>query len=183
MLIAEFDVVAPEIDELALACSDPRLTAERIAEAKAQIVYQRRPQSVVIAADTIVAVADSEGGFVQLGKPRSPAEAVEMLTSLSGRSHIVVTGVSVLGPDLSETFSETTKVWFHPLTKADIERYVRRGESLDKAGGYAIQGGAAAFAARIEGSVSNVIGLPTETLARKLKSYGLEVASQQESDP
>ena len=124
-----------------------------------------REESLYIAADTVV-VRDSE----ILGKPTSEAEAASMLASLGGRSHRVLSGVCVADGSASASaplgFHVATNVWFRPLTPQVIERYVRTGEPMDKAGSYGIQAGGGALVERIEGSYSNVVGLPlVETLA------------------
>jgi septum formation protein len=92
-----------------------------------------------------------------------------MLRQLSGRQHVVITAVSVERADFASLFAETTKVTFRPLTGEEIEAYVSTGEPMDKAGGYAIQGGAEGFVHTIEGSWSNVVGLPLEALGPVLE--------------
>lgn len=119
---------------------------------------------LVITADTIV----FRGGR-QFGKPANPLEAVQMLGELSGRTHRVVTAYSVRFGDFMADRAVITKVRFRRLSRAEIEEYVATGESLDKAGGYAIQGGAAGFVLRVEGSLSNVIGLPLDELRADLE--------------
>jgi septum formation protein len=120
--------------------------------------------SVVLGADTAV-VVDGE----ILGKPGSFAEARAMIARLSGRRHDVLTGVSVRRESVERWRVEQTAVFFMPLSAEEIERYVRTGEGLDKAGGYAIQGRASRFVWRIEGSYSNVVGLPVAVLAELLR--------------
>lgn len=119
---------------------------------------------VVVAADTIVVC---EGKV--LGKPRSEAEAVQMLSLLSGRDHQVMTGCTVLCGDRCETFTEVTDLHFRELRMSEIEKYVASGEPMDKAGAYGIQGGAALFCQRLEGDYYNVMGLPLCRLGEVLR--------------
>lgn len=125
---------------------------------------------IVIGSDTIVA----HKGHV-LGKPADMAEAVQMLKELSGDTHEVVTGVALCRYDeqhqlvTKQVFHVVTKVVFYPLTDAEIESYVATGEPLDKAGAYGIQGQGAYLVERIEGSYTNVVGLPVEVVARYLQ--------------
>src|SRR5690606_5763151 len=101
---------------------------------------------------------------------KSPAEAEKMLELLSGRAHRVVTGVCLLGPDRDETFHVSTEVVFRPLGAEEIRAYVKTGEPMDKAGAYAIQGGAAGFVREIHGSYTNVVGLPLAECLERLRS-------------
>ena len=154
-----FEVVVSDVDEEALTVADPFATAERLAEAKARAVFALRPDALVIGADTVVTL-DGE----QFAKPRDADDARRMLRALSGRTHVVATGVSLVSIDGGRTFHERTRVTFRELGDAEIDAYVATGEPMDKAGAYAIQGGAAAFVLRREGSETNVIGLPLERL-------------------
>jgi septum formation protein len=122
---------------------------------------------VVVGADTAVVVADEI-----LGKPRDPEDAARMLRRLSGRTHQVMTGVSVRTETSSVSTVEVTGVAFNPLSEDDIAWYVASGEGRDKAGGYAIQGLASRFIPRIEGSYSNVVGLPIAALDALLRRVG-----------
>lgn len=180
-LVPEFEVVVPDVDEAALAQEDPWGTAESLALAKAKRVAESRRQHIVIGGDTVVAVACDEGEtrFAQLGKPADAAEARAMLRRLSGRSHLVITGVAVCTPHGSEVFSETSRVRFRELGDPEIDAYAASGEPMDKAGAYAIQGGAAAFVESVEGSFSNVVGLPVEALAERLERYAAMVDAAQ----
>lgn len=164
-LIDEFEVVTSDVDEDALTVSDPYETAERLAEAKARAVAILRPGALVIGGDTVVAL---EGE--QFAKPKDVEDAKRMLRALSGRTHVVATGISLVSPDGVRTFHEKTRVTFRGLTDAEIDAYVATGEPMDKAGAYAIQGGAAGFVAKREGSESNVIGLPVGRLRELLSS-------------
>ena len=153
-----FEVCPADLDESALPGEAPVAYVARLAAEKAAAVAAGRdPSTVVLAADTTV---DVDGAIV--GKPLDPADARSILTRLSGRSHRVHTGVAVGG----EVFVVTTRVRFVALSASDIDWYVSTGEPLDAAGAYAIQGRGGAFVAAIEGSFTNVVGLPlAETLA------------------
>lgn len=118
---------------------------------------------VVIAADTAVSVDDDV-----FGKPEDGEAAARMLRRLSGRAHDVLTGVVVAFGDQRRAFVETTRVWFSALSDADIAWYVATGEPMDKAGAYAVQGLASRFIPRLEGSYSNVVGLPVARVAAVL---------------
>lgn len=178
-IVADFEVVAVDLDEASYTCADPWGTAETLAQAKAVAVAKDRPSCIVIGGDTVVAVADRRIGadrelvasYRLLGKPVDSAEAEEMLQRLSGGEHEVITGVCLATPHGTEVFSVTTGVVFRELTPAQIAAYVQTGEPMDKAGAYAIQGGAAPFVDHIEGSLSNVIGLPIEELSERLQRY------------
>ncbi len=140
-------------------------------------VFQRNPEKCVLGADTIVVVDDAI-----LGKPRDAADAARMLRLLSARTHLVITGVCLVGPVASgqwsvashtKTSSETTLVTFCELSDDEIRFYVGTGEPMDKAGAYAIQGLASRWIPRIEGDYSNVVGLPVALAYRMLRGLGV----------
>ena len=157
-----FTVVSADIDESPLPEETPAEMVVRLAIAKAHAVVGRAPSgAVILAADTTVDI-----GGATLGKPESAEDAQRMLGLLSNRWHLVHSGVCLLGPGPLTSFRVTTEVRFTDLRVEDIERYIATGEPVDRAGAYAMQGGAAGFVAEIRGSVTNVIGLPlAETLA------------------
>jgi septum formation protein len=164
-----FQVHAAHINEDQIAGEDPREYAMRLACEKAQAVAAHYPQSCVLGADTIV-VVDAE----VLGKPKDHADATRMLRMLSGRGHEVTTAVSLIAPgSRTETRACTTQVYFRELTEDEIQQYVAGGEPMDKAGAYAIQGGASRWTNRIEGEFSNVVGLPLSLVTEMLKITGL----------
>jgi nucleoside triphosphate pyrophosphatase len=135
---------------------------KRVAQLKAAAV-QAAGEDIVLGADTVVVI----GGDV-LGKPRDQADAVRMLEKLAGREHQVITGICLRrGTELLYDRA-VTRVWFTPLTSGEIEQYVASGEPMDKAGAYAIQGLASKFILRIEGSYTNVVGLPIELVTKYL---------------
>ena len=141
---------------------------------KARAVARRHPSGLVLGADTVV-VIDGE----PLGKPADPVEAAAMLRRLRGRVHEVMTGVAVTdarsGRQAAETV--TSRVSMREYSEAEIARYVATGEPLDKAGAYAIQGVGGALVAALEGSRSNVVGLPLATTAALLRLFGLAVSA------
>lgn len=156
-----------DVDEELTAGVDVAAAVTALASAKARAVAARHSGEpvLVLGADTLV-VLDGE----PLGKPRDRDDAAAMLARLSGREHQVMTGVTLIdaaaGHDVGGV--ETTVVAFRELTRDEIERYVATGEPLDKAGAYAVQGGAADFVARLDGDRSNVIGLPLRLVSALL---------------
>ncbi len=157
-----FSVRPADVDESGLEGEVPLDHVRRLAEAKARAVW--REGELVLGADTVVAV---DG--LALGKPRDREDAGRMLTLLSGRAHNVLTGVCLLESDQCWVAVEQTKVQFRDLEPQEIETYVSRGEPFDKAGAYAIQGGARDFVERIEGCYFNVVGLPVARVYSMLR--------------
>jgi septum formation protein len=156
----DFDVRPAAIDEAHRVGESPVAYVERLAVEKATAV-DRRSNEIVLAADTTVEV-----DLRILGKPVDRDDARTMLSSLSGRTHRVHTGIAVVSDVVSERVVVTTIVTFAELEPSTIEWYLDGGESMDKAGAYAMQGAGAALVAAIDGSATNVIGLPLmETLA------------------
>ncbi len=167
-LVPEFTVDPAHLDEDALTVQDPWQTAQTLAREKALLVFERNPESLVIAGDTVVALPQGEG-FLQLSKPVDVPDAERMIALLSGQTHLVITGIALRWPNGLSLFTDQTKVTFKKLTSEQIAAYVATGEPMDKAGAYGIQGMAATLVDRIEGSVNNVVGLPTERLAEALR--------------
>jgi len=166
---------APDVDETPPPGASPAEAVEALATRKAWVVAQDAPGRWVLAADTLVFL-----GPDRLGKPGGPGEAVAMLRRLSGRTHLVSTGVALVqvgtdGTGRRHVGSRTAQVTFRPLGEGEIRAYVASGEPLDKAGAYGIQGHAAGFVTTLEGDVETVVGLPT-ALVREL----LAEAGQQE---
>ncbi len=164
-------VEAAEVDESALAGETPPKLAQRLALAKAAVVAGRHPDDVVLAADTVVAC-----GRRVLPKAEAEADVRRYLALLSGRRHRVHTGVAVRSGELVRSRVVTSAVTFKRLSEAEVDGYVRCGEWRGKAGGYAIQGKAAAFIRAISGSHSGVVGLPLFETAQMLSGAGLPVA-------
>ena len=165
-----FDVVVPGCDESYPADTEPLSVPAVIARRKAEAVLGCVPAgSVVVAADTMV---HFRGRL--LGKPRDETEARGFISMLQGNVHDVVTGVAIVAKDgVCYTDATETKVFFNDLTDDEIAAYIATGEPMDKAGAYAVQGRAAAFIPRIEGSFSNVVGLPLAEVASLLKEAGV----------
>ncbi|MHB8655754.1 MAG: Maf family protein [Terriglobia bacterium] len=164
-----FETRASNIDEIRHTGESAEEFTCRIARDKARAVAAfAQPGDLVLGADTVVAV---DGQI--LGKPAGPDDAARMLRQLAGRTHRVITGVClVLVPDRVEALKpEVTLVTFVPLDEQEIQDYVQSGEPMDKAGAYAIQGLASKFVARIEGSYSNVVGLPIHLVYEILKPF------------
>jgi septum formation protein len=161
-----FEVVPVAIDESVRKLEPPGDHVRRLAREKAEVAAAQLPSRVILGADTIVLV-----GGEMMGKPRDARDATRMLRLLSGREHEVLTGVAVLAPRGPAIEVARTRVWVNPLSEAEIAEYVATGEPLDKAGGYGIQGLGSKFIDRIQGSYSNVVGLPVALVYRLLKGY------------
>src|SRR6516162_8772939 len=165
-----FSVVSSAIDETPYPGEAPQQLVERLADAKADLVAARAVgPSIIIAADTVVVL---EGQV--LGKPRSTDDARHMLERLSGRTHSVLTGVSLVRlPDAERRqFSESTLVHFTRLTEEDISDFLATEEPYDEAGAYAIQGRAGRYIPRIEGCYFNIVGLPLSHTLTALHELG-----------
>jgi septum formation protein len=145
-------------------------TVAALSRQKALEVAARHPGSIVIGADTVVALGDEI-----LGKPKDEADAFRMLRSLSGREHQVYTGVTVAQPDKTMTQTEMTRVFFRDMTDREIQAYIATGEPMDKAGAYGYQGVAGMFIQGIEGDFFNVVGLPLCRLGQMLRELGVEL--------
>jgi nucleoside triphosphate pyrophosphatase len=161
----DFDVRPTDVDETPRADEAPEDYVRRLAAEKSAAAQVDRRDAIVLGADTAV-VLDR----VILGKPRDRAEAASMVGRLAGRRHEVMTGVSLRRDGHEVGRVETTAVWFAPMTSEDIAWYAASGEGLDKAGAYAIQGLAARFIPRIDGSYSNVVGLPISAVTELLSA-------------
>ena len=171
-LCPDFRVMPSDLEET-LAAGSPRAAAAGLALDKARAVAARNGEGVVLGADTIV-VIDGQA----LGKPAGPDEARAMLRRLRGREHEVITGVAVVDARTgrSEATEVVSRVRMTEYGEAEIEAYVATDEPLDKAGAYAIQGRGGALVAGLEGSFSNVVGLPLEETARMLVAFGVPVS-------
>ena len=159
----EFDVVPADIDESVREGETPAAYVARLSQEKAAKVASSVPRAIVVAADTTV---DIDGQILE--KPIDDGDARRMLTLLSGRTHLVHTGVTVVGgaSGFASTLVVETAVTFVELGRRAIDWYVSTGEAAGKAGAYGIQGAAGALVSRVDGSVTNVVGLPlAETIA------------------
>jgi len=165
-----FEISAVDIDEQFHAGEKPEGAVARLAQAKAAAVVARFPDCVVLGADTTVVV-----GGEALGKPADPADAARMLRLLSGRTHEVLTGVCLCAQGRRLLHVEPTRVRMLALSDAEIAWYVSTGEAADKAGGYAVQGLASRFIEGIDGSHSNVVGLPISRVYELFKELGCDI--------
>ncbi len=161
-----FETDAPDVDE---TCDlDAEAAAAELSLRKAGAARRFHPSRYILAADTLVA-ADGK----KLGKPSCESDARTMLRLLSGRTHTVYTGVTVINPDgRSFTGTDVSRVTFDPMSEDEIQAYVAGGEPMDKAGAYAVQGQAALWIRRLEGSPSGVMGLPLDLVRRLLQESG-----------
>jgi septum formation protein len=169
-----FETIVTNVDETQRPEETPDLYVRRLAAAKSEAAlttFATREGVIVLGADTTVVVDGAA-----LGKPRDNDEAAAMLRRLSGRTHQVLTGVSLRSSVHEVGRVETTTVEFATLTDQDVHWYVASGEGRDKAGAYAIQGLASRFIPRISGSYSNVVGLPVATMAELLRTVSVPTA-------
>ena len=165
-----YTVRVSNADETPPAGTTPQEAAVAVAARKAGTVERER-DDVVIGADTTVLTPDGE----VFGKPHSREEAERMLEALSGRTHVVITGIAVLRGDTLLQRAVETRVRFRDLTAAEIEAYIDTGEPFDKAGAYGIQGRAAWLVDVIDGDFFNVVGLPVAPLGEMLREVGFDV--------
>ena len=165
----DFDVEPADVDESALPGEAPRAYVVRVAALKARTIAAGHPGDVVLAADTTV-VIDGE----MLAKPADDDDARRMLGRLAGRAHEVLTGVAVVAAGRERSAVVATTVRFRPMTAAEIDWYVASGEPRDKAGAYGVQGLASRFVEAVDGSYSNVVGLPVGAVKALLDASGLE---------
>ncbi len=166
----KFEVEPSKSEEQSAPTVDPCGLAIQNSLAKARDVAVKHKKAIVIAADTIGVL---RGKII--GKPHTPVEARNVLSRLSGKSHLVITGFTIINTETGKTVSKSveTKVRFRKLTEQEIDAYVRSKEPLDKAGAYAIQGLGSVIVERIEGDYFNVMGLPLNALVESLKEFGV----------
>ena len=160
----DFEVCASDFDERAVQAESPAALAEALARGKCLAVSGQNPGCLVVGSDTVVEL-DGE----VFGKPKDAADARRMLRALSGRTHQVHTGVCVSDGTTAESFVNTCKVTFFPISEEEMERCIASGEPFDKAGAYAIQGQAALWLDRLEGDYYTIMGLPVSRTARLLE--------------
>jgi septum formation protein len=169
LLNIPFSVRVADIDETMDENADPAQAVAELSLRKALAVVPAADE-VVVAADTVVVC----GGRI-LGKPRDAADAKEMLMMLSGTDHQVMTGLTVISCHGKTSLTEVTDLHFRSLTEKEIDAYIATGDSLDKAGAYGIQSGAALFCRGIEGDYYNVVGLPVCRLVTVLHELAPEL--------
>lgn len=165
-VIDEFKIICADIDETVPDGMNALDAPEYLSRKKADFISKKHPDSIVIAADTVV-ILDNE----ILGKPKSQADAFAMLKKLSGKTHLVVTGCSISQSDKIKGFSVCSKVTFFELTDKEIYDYIAKNESMDKAGAYGIQGFGSVLVEKIEGDYFNIVGLPVAKLNRAIKDF------------
>lgn len=169
-----FTVCPADVDETLVPGLSAREQVMRLSRVKAQAAARTADRdAVILSADTVV-VLDGE----ILGKPRDAADAVRMLSALSGRGHLVLSGVTVWTRGKAETICEETEVYFRDLSRREIAAYVATGEPMDKAGAYGAQGYAAIFVERLIGDFYNVMGLPVCRAVQMLRRAGISVLEE-----
>jgi len=168
----QFTTAPADVDESVCPGETPEQYAGRLSLDKARAAAVTAGEGIVIAADTIVILKNEI-----LGKPSNAQDAVRMLSMLSGKTHLVMTALTVLDAATGKTMTRLsrTKVTFHRLTAEEIASYVRTGEPHDKAGAYGIQGKGALLVSRIEGCYFNVVGLPLSILGEMLEEFGVSL--------
>ncbi|MDE7262649.1 MAG: Maf family protein [Oscillospiraceae bacterium] len=174
--LTDFTVLVPQADESCGPGVSPEEAVCSISRKKCQAAQALAgdPEALIISADTMVFL---DG--MRLGKPRDEADAFAMLSSLSGRTHHVCTGVTVSQGSRTETRAETTAVTFRPITEREIWAYIRTGDPMDKAGSYGVQGKAALFVSGIQGDYFNVMGLPLHLLGQMLADFGVDLFAEE----
>ena len=161
-----FEVVSPVGEEIFDESLSVEQQIEAIALHKAKVVFEKRPDNIVIGSDTIVYY---EGQV--LGKPKTEERAIEMLKSLSGKTHEVITSVAIVSSNQEIVFTSKTDVEFYDLSEEEINAYVKTKEPLDKAGAYTIQAGGSVFVKEIKGDFYTVMGLPIAKIYQTLKVH------------
>lgn len=179
IITPRFTVRTSGCDETIAPGTGPVAAVRELSLRKAAAVWATLPQkqtAAVIGSDTVVYI-DGE----ILGKPHSREEAVSMISRLSGRSHTVCTGVTVITAEETRTFHETTEVHFYPLSPQEVEWYCSLKEPYDKAGAYGIQAAGALLVQGLTGDYFNVMGLPVAALARHLREMGVTAALSEQT--
>ena len=162
----EYEVVVSQCEEILPDSITPDKAVEELARQKAEDVFSRHDDAMIIAADTVVAL-----GNTILGKPKDEDDAFSMLSSLSGRRHTVFTGVCIKTKDKTDIFHVATDVEFYELSEKEIKEYIATGEPMDKAGAYGIQGKGFVLVKGIHGDYFNVVGLPLSETVRHIKTF------------
>lgn len=166
LLGLQYDAIPADIDEEINPNNDLVSEIEKLSFQKANHIFKDHKDCIVIGADTIVKIDNKV-----LGKPKSFEQAKQMLELLSGNTHEVVTGVTIMSKDNVETFSSIASVTFYPLSEKEIVDYINTNEPMDKAGSYAIQGIGAKFIKSINGDFYTIMGLPIAELYHRLAKY------------
>lgn len=174
LLGVEYQVLVQDTEERVNPTLSPREAVQQISRGKAEAVLSlTEPGDLIVAADTVVVLGDRV-----LGKPHDPAEARAMLRALSGKTHRVMTGVTVRQGDRELLHTEITEVTFRDLTEVEIATYVATGDPMDKAGAYGVQNEGALFVSGLKGDFFNVMGLPVCALAQMLRRFGVVILGE-----
>lgn len=166
MLKLPFDVEVADIEERINYQNDLRKEIENLSFLKALNVFNKHNDAVVIGADTIVVINNEV-----LGKPKDEEDAKRMLSLLKNNMHYVITGVSIISKEKSESFVSISEVYFNDISDNEIDEYIKTKEPMDKAGAYGIQGLGAKFINKINGDFYSIMGLPINELYKRLKEY------------
>lgn len=161
-----FEIIVSNFEENIDQNKSLEIEIERLSYGKASSVYQSNKDAIVIGADTIVTINNKV-----LGKPKNEQDVKRMLNLLSNNVHTVITGVTIMSKDKTETFSSSSKVYFDKLSDEEIEEYINTKEPMDKAGAYAIQGIGSKFIKKIEGDYYAIVGLPINQIYQKLRAF------------
>lgn len=162
----DYKVIPSKCKEIMPLNSTPAQVVEELAKQKADDVYAKNQNDIIISADTVVALGDKI-----LGKPKNETDAFNMLSSLSGKVHTVYTGVCIKSTNTTDIFHCATKVEFYNLTDKEINDYIKTKEPMDKAGAYGIQGKGSLLVKGIQGDYFNVVGLPLAETIKHLKKF------------
>lgn len=164
LLDIDYEIITSNIEEIIQNDLPAEEMVMELAFQKAADIFRTHKDRIVLGFDTLVYIDDE-----LLGKPKSKAEAVEMLKKLSGKTHFVVTGCALISKSLSKSFYEKTRVTFYEMSDIEIQKYVESGEPMDKAGSYAIQGLGSKFIQSVNGDYFTVMGLPLARVYHELK--------------
>ncbi|MDO4940862.1 MAG: Maf family protein [Erysipelotrichaceae bacterium] len=170
MLGIPFDVIVADIDEQIDYRNNLVEEIKKLSYQKANAVFENHQDNIVIGSDTIVYINNEV-----LGKPKTMENAKEMLHKLSNKTHQVVTAVTIMSKEKTDTFASITDVTFYELTDKEINDYVESTEPLDKAGAYAIQGKGCEFVKAINGDYYTVVGLPIAEVLRHLRTFKADI--------
>lgn len=169
LITPDFEIISADVEEILPEDIYPEEASEYLAELKCRHISKSYPDRTVIGCDTTVLV----DGTV-LGKPRDGADAYDMLKKLSGKTHLVITGVCICRGERLRKFSQISEVEFYELTDDEINEYISTSEPFDKAGSYGIQGFGGLLVKSIRGDYNNIVGLPAARLKRELEQFEAE---------
>ncbi|MGN0696806.1 MAG: Maf family protein [Oscillospiraceae bacterium] len=169
LITPDFEIIPADVEEILPEDIYPEESSEYLAELKCRHVSAAYPDRTVIGCDTTVLI-----DRVILGKPRDAEDAFDMLKRLSGKTHLVITGVCICRGDKMRKFSQISEVEFYELSDDEINEYIATGEPFDKAGAYGIQGYGGMLVKSIRGDYNNIVGLPAARLKRELIEFNKE---------